>query len=203
LACLLVAIVNSPDYEGTNFLSNRGMHNIWILGKLKLGVTPQQASDNLNTIARELAREYPASDDDLSARLVKPGLMGDMFGDPARSFLAGVMLLAFLVLLAACANLASLFAARTADRSSELAIRLAIGSSRWHVLRQLLAEAVLISVLGGALGTIFSTALLDSLTGWQPFPEFPVHVTVSPDPKVYFVALLLSLEVESYGAWFR
>jgi len=186
-------IVSSPDYEGTNFLSNRGMHNIWILGKLKLGVTPQQASDNLNTIARELAREYPASDDDLSARLVKPGLMGDMFGDPARSFLAGVMLLAFLVLLAACANLASLFAARTADRSRELAIRLAIGSSRWHVLRQLLAEAVLISVLGGALGTIFSTALLDSLTRWQPFLEFPVHVTVSPDPKVYFVALLLSL----------
>jgi predicted permease len=186
-------IVESPDdTEGTNFLSNRGMHNIWILGKLKPGITPEQASDNLNSIARELAREYPA-DDGLGARLVKPGLMGDMFGDPSRSFLAGIMLLAFLVLLAACANLASLFAARTADRSRELAIRLAIGSSRWHVLRQLLAEAVLISVLGGALGTIFSKALLDSLTRWQPFAEFPIHVTVSPDPKVYFVALLLSI----------
>src|SRR2546429_4779544 len=102
-------------------------------------------------------------------------------------------LLAFLVLLAACANLASLFAARTADRSRELAIRLAIGSSRWQVLRQLLAEAVLLSVLGGALGTLFSTNLLNALTHWQPFPEFPVHVTVSPDPKVYSVALLLSV----------
>jgi predicted permease len=162
------------------------------LGRLKPGVTPAQASDNLNSIARELAGEYPA-DDGLGARLVKPGLMGDMFGDPARSFLAGIMLLAFLVLLAACANLASLFAARTADRSRELAIRLAIGSSRWHVLRQLLAEAVLISVLGGALGTIFSKALLDALTRWQPFPEFPIHVTVSPDPRVYLVALLLSI----------
>jgi predicted permease len=151
-------IVDSPDDEGTGFLSNRGMHNIWILGKLKPDVSPQQATDNLNTIARELARRYPATDDELSARLVKPGLMGDMFGDPARSFLVGIMVLAFLVLLAACANLASLFAARTADRSRELAIRLAIGSSRWHVVRQLLAEAVLVSVLGGVLGTIFSSA---------------------------------------------
>jgi len=185
-------MVDSPDDEGANFLSIRGMHNIWILGKLKPDVTPAQATDNLNAIASELARQNP-DDDGLCARLVKPGLMGDMFGDPARSFLAGIMLLAFLVLLAACANLASLFAARTADRSRELAIRLAIGSSRWQVLRQLLAEAVLLSVLGGALGTLFSTNLLNALTHWQPFPEFPVHVTVSPDPKVYSVALLLSI----------
>ena len=185
-------MVDSPDDESANFLSFRGMHNIWILGKLKPDVTPAQATDNLNAIARELARQNP-DDDGLCARLVKPGLMGDMFGDPARSFLAGIMLLAFLVLLAACANLASLFAARTADRSRELAIRLAIGSSRWQVLRQLLAEAVLLSVLGGALGTLFSTNLLNALTHWQPFPEFPVHVTVSPDPKVYSVALLLSI----------
>ena len=185
-------VVDSPDDEGADFLSNRGMHNIWILGKLKPDVTPHQATDNLNAIARELARENPA-DDALSARLVKPGLLGDQLGDPARSFLAGIMLLAFLVLLAACTNLASLFAARTADSSRELAIRLAIGSSRWHVLRQLLAESVLISVLGGALGTLFSTILLNALTRWQPFPEFPVHVAVSPDARVCSVALLLSI----------
>lgn len=185
-------IVDSPDNEGTDFLSWRGSHNLRILGKLKPGVTPQQAADNLNSIARELARQNPA-DDDLDARLVKPGLMGDTLGGPARSFLAGIMLLASLVLLAACANLASLFAARTADRSRELAIRLAIGSSRWHVLRQLLSEAIIISVLGGALGTIFSRMLLDAVTRWQPFPEFPIHVAVSPDPVVYLVALLLSI----------
>jgi predicted permease len=185
-------IVDSPDPEDTNFLSNRGSHNLWILGKLNPGVTSQQATDNLNAIAQELARQNPA-DDGLSARLVKPGLMGDMFGDPARSFLAGIMLLAFLVLLAACANFASLFGARTADRSRELAIRLAIGSSKWNVLHQLLSEAVLLSVLGGVLGTLFSTILLNDLTRWQPFPEFPIHVTVSPDPRVFLVALLLSI----------
>ena len=185
-------IVDSPDSDGTDFLSWRGAHNLYILGRLKPEATPQQATDNLNSIAQELAHQNPA-DDDLSARLAKPGLMGDQFGAPARSFVVGITLLAFLVLLAACANLASLFAARTADRSRELAIRLAIGSSRWNVLRQLLAEAVLISVLGGAIGAIFSTTLLNALTRWQPFPEFPIRVTVTPDPKVYLVALLLSI----------
>lgn len=185
-------IVDNPDDEGTDFLSWRGSHNLFVLGRLKPEVAPKQATDNLNAIAHELARQNP-EDDGLSARLVKPGLMGDMFGGPARSFLAGIMLLAVLVLLAACANLASLFAARTADRSRELAIRLAIGSSRWNVLRQLLAEALLISLLGGGLGTLFSASLLKALTRWQPFPEFPIHVTVTPDPKVYLVALLLSI----------
>ena len=185
-------VVNNPDAEGTDFLSWRGAHNLYLLGSLKPHVTPQQATDNLNSIAQELARQNP-DDDDLSARLTKPGLMGDEIGAPARSFLAGIMLMAFLVLLAACANLASLFAARTADRSRELAIRLAIGSSRWNVLRQLLAEALLISFLGGGLGTLFSASLLKTLTRWQPFPEFPVRVTVTPDLKVYLVALLLSV----------
>jgi ABC-type antimicrobial peptide transport system permease subunit len=120
------------------------------LGKLKPGVSPQQATNNLNSVARTLAQQYPA-DDDLSARLVKPGLMGDQLGDPARTFLGGIMLLAFLVLLAACANLASLFAARATDRARELAIRVAIGSSRWHILRQLLAESLLVSTLGGVI----------------------------------------------------
>jgi len=185
-------IVDSPDDEGTNFLSNRGMHNVWMLGQLAPGVSPNQAEENLNAIAQEMARRDPA-DDGLSARLVKPGLLGDGFGRPARAFVSTIMLLAFLVLLAACANLASLFAARTADRSREVAIRLAIGSSRWHILRQLLCEAVLVSVLGGTLGTIFSTALLRGLTRWQPFPEFPIHVAVSPDTGVYLVALVLSV----------
>jgi predicted permease len=184
--------VNTPDDEGTTFLTNRSMHNLWLLGQLAPGVTAKQAEQNLNAIAKEMAKQNP-EDDGLSARLVKPGLLGDAFGAPARAFVAAIMLLAFLVLLAACANLASLFAARTADRSREVAIRLAIGSSRWHILRQLLCEAVLVSAIGGTLGTFFSIALLRALTRWHPFHEFPIHVAVSPDKTVFLVALLLSL----------
>jgi len=176
-----------------HYLDNRSTHNPFVLGKLKAGVTPQQASDDLNSICRRLAEQYPKADYGLDARLVKPGLMGDMWGDSARDFLVGVMALALLVLLAACANLGSIFAARAADRSRELAIRLAIGSSRWVILRGVLAEAILVSLTGGASGTLLALVLLEGLSRWQPFAEFPFHVVVLPDAKVYIVAFLLSM----------
>ena len=104
--------------------------------------------------------------------------MGDVFGGPARPFLTGIMVLALLVLVAACANLAGIFAARTADRARELAIRLSIGSTRWRILRQLLTEAVLVSLAAGVAGTFVAAALLGALSRWQPIAEFPIHVTV-------------------------
>jgi predicted permease len=189
-----IPMVNAPQIGfSRHYLENRNTHNPWILGRLKPGVTPQQATDDLSTISAQLAKQYPTSDDDLTARLVKPGLMGDSWGDPIRSFLAGIMVLASLVLLAACANLGSIFAVRAADRSRELAIRLSIGSSRWNILRGLLTEAVIVSLLGGIAGTLFAAGLLQTLSRWQPFAEFPIHVTVLPDEKVYVIALLLSL----------
>jgi predicted permease len=195
-------IVDSPDDEGTNLLSNRFMHSLFVIGQLAPGVTPKQAEDNLNAIAQEMAR-IDKADDGLSARLVKPGLMGDSLATPTRAFVSAVTLLSLLVLLAACANLASLFAARTSDRGREVAIRLAIGSSRWYVLRQLLSEAILVSVIGGTLGTLFSTTLLRGLSRWQPFPEFPIRVAVAPDATVISPHLCCRLEAACSGAWCR
>ncbi len=103
------------------------------------------------------------------------------------------MVLAFLVLAAACVNLASIFAARTADRARELAIRLSIGSTRWRILRQLFTEAVLVSMAAGVVGTFFAAALLAALSRWQPFAEFPVRVAVVADTRVYLIAVLLSV----------
>jgi predicted permease len=98
-----------------------------------------------------------------------------------------------LILLAACANLGSLFAARAADRSREVALRLALGSSRKRILRGLFTEAVLISLAGGAVGLAGSIFLLRQLSEWQPFPRFPGYMVVTPDSNVYLLALLLAL----------
>ena len=176
-----------------NYLTSRASHNPWIIGRLKPGVTPQQATDDLTTISHRLSEQYPTSDYELTARLTKPGLHGDSWGDPIRSFLTAIMALAGLVLLAACANLGSVFAARAMDRGRELAIRLAIGSSHWSILRGLLVESVLISLLGGVSGTFFAMELLRGLSRWQPFQDMPFHLLVHPDIRVYAAALLLSL----------
>jgi predicted permease len=160
---------------------------------LKPGVTPAQAITDLNSIAVYLAKSYASVDDQIHFSLAKPGLAGDMLGRPVRAFVSGLMLLAGLILLAACANLGSLFAARASDRSREIALRLALGSSHKRILRQLMTEAIIISLLGGAAGLLGSMALLHWLSSWQPTTSFPVRLPLEPDTNVYLVALLLAL----------
>src|SRR5437667_7764582 len=117
----------------------------------------------------------------MSFNLERSGLPGGGFGAAIQMFLTGLMLLAGLILLAACANLGSLFAARAADRSREVALRLALGASRTRILRTLFTEAVLISLAGGTFGLWGSVALLRGLSVWQPVPRFPVNLPVNPD----------------------
>jgi predicted permease len=169
--------------------SNRGIFEA--LGHLKPRVTPAQAVADVNAVGAYLAKTYPKESGHKRASLSPPGLSS--FGRPVRAFVAGLMLLAGLILLAACANLGGLFAARAADRSREVALRLALGASRNRILRQLLTEAVLISLAGGAVGLLGSVALLQRLSMWQPIPGAAVHVPVTPDAKIYVVALLLAL----------
>ena len=88
---------------------------------------------------------------------------------------SGLIALAGIVLLAACANLGSLFAARTADRTREIAIRLAVGSSRWRVLRQVLVEAMVISIFGGAGACGLAWMALTALGKWYPPTDYLVR----------------------------
>ena len=187
-------LVNRVQLDGVNNLNARG--DRWILeaiGHLKPGVTPAQAAADLNSIGSYLAKTYPKEEGLKSFTLARPSLYGDMLGRPARAFFAGLMLLAGLILLAACANLGGLFAARPADRSREVALRLALGSRRIRILRQLLTESVLLSLAGGTVGLVGSVVLLRWLSVWKPLPRFPFNAPVSPDAKVYLVALALAL----------
>jgi predicted permease len=187
-----VPMVNEEQVEGWDFLQSRLYTPVAVIGRLKSGVTPQQATENLNAIARDLQKEYPATDRDQSARLIRPGLEGDR-GYVIHEFLFSVMLLALLLLAAACANLASLFAARAADRGRELALRVALGSSRGRILRQLLTEALLVSLLGGAAGMFCAAVLLNALSRWEPFGAGSEHLVVAVDAGVYLAGLALSM----------
>jgi predicted permease len=188
-----VPMVNEEQVDGTSDLNDRGSRSVMmVMGHLKAGVTPAQAVADLNSIGSYLEKTYPKDEPQMTFSLGRPGLLGDQFDRPMQAFIAGLMVLAGLILLAACANLGSLFAARAADRSREVALRLALGSSRNRVMRTLLTESLLISLVGGAVGLWASTELLRWLSVWQPFGNFPVRTPITPDAEVYAVALLLT-----------
>ena len=186
-------ILNEAQIEGYDWITQRNDHNSWVVGRLKSGITVAQAEANLNSIAAQLAHEHPNTDERLNFRLTKPGFIGDALGAPVRAFMFGIVLLAALVLLAACANLGGLLAARTSDRSRELAIRVAIGSTRERILWQLVVESLVLSVAGGLLALVVSEGLLRLISQWRPMADFPIQFLIQPDSKLYFFATLASI----------
>ena len=188
-----VPMVNHAQYAGDDMNARGERWVFMVMGHVKAGVTRAQATADLNSVGSYLEKTYPKTEHKMTFSLAPPNLYGDYLGQPVRAFLAGLMLLSGLILLAACANLGGLFAARAADRSREVALRLALGASRRRILRGLFTEAVLISLAGGAVGLMGSVVLLRGLSAWQPLPRFPIHLEVNPDAKVYAVALLLAL----------
>lgn len=163
--------INTEQVTDSDITKYRDHYGVSVFGRLKPGLTREQATDSLNALARQMGEE-DKKDQGLKLKLVPAGPASDT---ETRNPMLGIMALALLVLLAACVNMASIFAARAADRSGELAVRMAIGSSRWRVLRELVTEAVLISIMGGMLGVVCARVLLGVLSHWQPFGDFPVH----------------------------
>ena len=160
-------------------------------GHLKPGVSPQQAEADVNRVATELAKAYPKEFEDKHVVIGRTGLTS--FRGPVDGFVAALTALAALILLAACANLGGLFAAHASDRAKEVALRLALGSTRRRILRQLMTEALLLALGGGALGVLVGMPLLHRLSTWRPFAGTPLHIPVTMDARIYAVALLLAL----------
>jgi predicted permease len=186
-----IPVTNAQQVTGWDDFCCRDHLGLFVLGRLKPGVTREQATQSLNALAAEMAKQ-DRKDEGLTLRLRRPGLAEDD-QDPSKKALLGMMLLAVLTLLAACANLANIFAARAADRSNELAIRLAIGASHWVVFQQLLIEAVLISIAGGSLGLFSANLLLGALGRIQIFGDFPTRLLIAPDVTVYLLAVSMSI----------
>jgi len=187
-----VPIVNQGDSGAWDEKDRSNQGGLFeVFGHLKPGVTLAQAVADVDGVSAYLEKTYPKLVAHHSTVLDREGLTS--FANGVHAFVSGLMLLAALILLAACANLGSLFAARAADRSKEMALRLALGSSRTRILRQLFTEALLISFAGATVGVLGSVALLRRLSVWQPIAGTPVHIPVTPDAKVYWFALALAL----------
>lgn len=188
-----VPLVEQPQVDGSSLLGVRNNRAFGVFGRRKASVTDAQAVADLNAIGAQLEAIYPKDNDKLSFVLSRATLDGDGIERPVHGFLIGLMMLATLILLAACANLGSLFAARAADRARDVALRLALGASSGRILRQLFSEAVLIAIVGGAIGLLGSVLLLHWFATWRPFPQFALILPIEPDVRVYLVALLLSV----------
>jgi predicted permease len=184
-----VPMMMEPQIEvGNPWLENRNTFNTWVAGRLKPGITAGAAEADLNGVAAQLAREYPRINEGMRVKLTKPGLAGDLLGAPIRAFTIGVLALASLVLLAACANLASVLAARGADRQRELAIRISIGAGRGRIVRQLLTETLLLAFAGGAVGCALALVAARALTAWHAPVDVPIQFDIPLDLRVLLFA---------------
>src|SRR5581483_5221496 len=166
---IFVPMAMEPQIEpAQNDLDVRGNFNYFVVGRLKPGVAMAQAGAVFDSVAADLAREYPNDDAGLKLQVSPAGLFGNFLRGAIRTFGAVLMTVAGLVLLIACVNLASLLLARASDRRKDTAIRLALGAGRGHLIRQLLTESVILSCLGGLAGLLLALWLVDLFAAWRP-----------------------------------
>src|SRR5271154_3234721 len=169
---------------------DRNWHlGIYVVGRLKAGVTREQARTEMVGITKRLEQQYPDYNTGISADVV--GLQDRLVQNvrPALLLLLGAV---SFVLLIACVNVANLLLARAASRTREIAIRTSMGASRWRIVRALLTESVLISVVGGALGLLVASASLGPLLHLAE-GSVPQVFTIGLDRSVLFITLLVSV----------
>ena len=169
-------------------MNNRSSRFIPLVGKLKKGVTVEEASAEATTIAGRLAEQYPEFNTNQRVRLV--GMHEDLVGGYRRALLILLGAVGF-VLLIACANVANLQLARAASRGKEIAIRTALGATRGRIVRQLLTESVLLSLVGGALGLLLAWWGVDLLVKVSP-ANVPRLAETAVDSNVFFFTFAVS-----------
>lgn len=179
-----VPMAMEPQIEpGNNWLTNRATWNVWVLGRLKPGVTSQQAEADLNAVAKglESASQFNIG---MKIALSPPGLVGTALRGSVTGFASVLMGLAAMVLLIACVNIAGILLARASDRRKEISIRLAIGAPRRKLVRQLLTESMILSVAGGGLGVLIALWLLDILRAFKLPLDIPAAKSFAFDWRV-------------------
>ena len=190
--------MESEIEPGTDWLHSRGSQQVWTLGRLKSGVSGAQAAANLDQIAQQLARAYPDELDRTTRfRLSRPGLIGQALRGPITGFGVVLMGIAGVGLLLACINLAGMLLARASDRHREVGIRLALGASRFQLVRQLMTESLFLSAGGGLVGFVIAFAACRLFSAWHLDIELPLTTALHPDSLVlgFTAAVALSTTV--------
>lgn len=177
---ITVAVNGSPNQKGSVNGSRGYRPYSGAVARLRPGISLQQAQAELDSILNTIKQNNPGVNEKLAVRVVK--LRNLLVGD-VRSMLWMLLAVVGVVLLIACVNVANLLLARATTRQRELAIRTALGASRWAIARQMLVEGLLLAGLGGAVGVLLSMWLVAGIMALLP-AELPRLTTLSPDWRV-------------------
>ena len=172
---------------------NRGSHYLYVIGRLKPDATLKQAQSDISNISSRLEQEYPQTNSGWGASLIS--LRDQLVGDLKLLLLILLGAVGF-VLLIACANVANLLLARASGRQKEIAVRIAMGASRKRLIRQLLTESMLISIIGGVLGLVLAVWGIKLLIASLPpaiINSVPLMREVNIDIRVLIFTTLISL----------
>jgi putative ABC transport system permease protein len=193
-----------PGNDG--WIHDRSRREVSVLARLRPGVTLAQARARVEVLGQNLARQFPLTNANVGLRAVSEieGRYGDSYGSIKRGALLA-LLMAGLIMLICCANVANLLLARAAGRTKELGIRLALGAGRIRIVRQLMTESLLLALMGGALGLVVAAWLPQLLHAFLPPLPFDPQRDLSLDPAVIawtlVAAVLAGIVFGSLPAW--